>query len=182
MKQCAKQVIVTSLALAAFPLANAHADDDEMEVREFTAEMVQLNSSGVYADVDMKLIDGKTLVVTIEASGLEPGKPHPQHIHGFNKPVADSACPTAENDTDGNGIITVGEGAAAFGPILLPLVPFDLVDGAGHLDYQATFTINPGNLQPLGKRTVVLHGLTVDGEYVPSLPVACGQLVEELED
>jgi len=177
-----KKVIVTLLALAAFPLANAYADDDEMEIREFEAEMVQLNSSGVYADVDVKLINGKTLVVEIEASGLEPGKPHPQHIHGFNKPVARSTCPTAENDTDGDGIITVAEGAAAFGPILLPLVPFDLVDDAGQLDYQASFTINPGNLQPLGKRTVVLHGLTVNGEYIPSLPIACGQLVEVEED
>ena len=188
MKQFAKQLVITSLALAIVPLTNVYAhdddddDDDGMEAREFEAEMVQVNSSGVYADVEMKLIDGKTLVVEIEASGLEPGKPHPQHIHGFNKPVSASACPTAENDTDGDGIITIGEGVPAFGPILLPLVPFNLVDNAGNLDYKATFTINPGDLQPLHKRTVVLHGMTVNGAYIPSLPIACGQLVEEVDD
>lgn len=73
----------------------------------------------------------------------------------------------------------MGEGLQAYGPIILPLVPFDLVDASGNLGYEATFTINPGALQPLHKRTIVMHGMTVNGGYVPSLPVACGEIVEE---
>mgnify|MGYP003573555248 CR=1 FL=1 len=154
-------------------------DDDDDDGKEFVAEMVQLNSSGVFAEVELKLIKGKTLKVEIEASGLEPGKPHPQHVHGIDNPVKNSTCPGLDADTNGDGIITIGEGVPSFGPIILPLVPFDLVDASGNLDYEATFTINPGALQPLHKRTIVLHGMTVNGAYVPSLPIACGEIVQD---
>ena len=174
------KTFIFPVALGLVPLlANA---DDETESREFVANMVQLNSSGVYAEVELELTDGKTLTVSIEASGLEPGKPHPQHIHGLDKPVRNATCPGIEADTDGDGIISIGEGVPSFGPIILPLNPFDLVDESGNLEYEATFTINPGTLQPLHKRAVVLHGLTVNGEYIPSLPIACGEIQEEEDD
>jgi len=182
MKDLAK-LLAMLLAFGLVPHAATAADDDDDDDdgdgKEFVAEMVQLNSSGVFAEVELKLINGKTLKVEIEASGLEPGKPHPQHVHGIDNPVKNSTCPELDADTDGDGIITIGEGVPSFGPIILPLVPFDLVDASGNLDYEATFTINPGTLQPLHKRTIVLHGMTVDGVYVPSLPVACGEIVED---
>ena len=181
MKRFSKSLLVTSLALlAGAPVANA---DDEMEVNTYAVDLQPLNGSGVYGAVELKVVNGKTLTVEIEASGLEAGKPHPQHIHGFNKPPAvNSSCPTIENDTDGDGLVSVGEGAVAFGPILVPLAPFDTVDGAGNLHYQASFTINPSSMQPLHKRAVVLHGLTVDSAYVPSLPIACGEIVDVEDD
>jgi hypothetical protein len=175
MMKLASKVLIVSLVLATTSL---YADNENGDSRSFIVNMVPLNSSGIYAEVELELINGKTLHVEIEASGLEPGKPHPQHIHGFNRPENNSTCPTAANDTNGDGIITITEGIPAFGPILLPLVPFDLVDASGNLDYEATFTINPGTMQPLHKRTVVLHGMTVRGAYVPSLPVACGEIVK----
>jgi hypothetical protein len=178
MKHLTK-LLAMPLALGLMPYSAIAKDDNDDDSREFVAEMVQLNSSGVWAEVELELIDGKTLKVEIKATGLEPGKPHPQHIHGKDNPVADATCPGLDADTDGDGLISVGEGVPSYGPIILPLVPFDLVDAGGNLDYEATFTINPGALQPLNKRTIVMHGLTVNGAYIPSLPIACGQIVEE---
>jgi len=179
MKHVAK-LLAMPLAFGLLPYAAiADDNDDDGDSREFVVEMVQLNSSGVYAEVELELVNGNTLKVEIEASGLEPGKPHPQHIHGIDNPVKNSTCPGLDADSDGDGIITVGEGFPSYGPIILPLVPFDLVDASGNLDYEATFTINPGTLQPLHKRTIVMHGMTVNGAYVPSLPIACGEIVEE---
>lgn len=179
MKHLAK-LLAMPLAFGLVPYAAvADDDDDDDHGREFVAEMVQLNSSGVYAEIELKLIKGNTLKVEIEATGLESGKPHPQHIHGHDNPVTDATCPGLDADTDGDGIITVGEGVPAYGPIILPLVPFDLVDASGNLEYEATFTINPGALQPLHKRAIVMHGMTVNGQYIPSLPIACGTLVAD---
>ncbi len=170
--------------LAALPLLSlsypcitlADAEDDS---QTYVAAMAPLNNSGVYAEIELTVKNGNRLKVEIEASGMEPGKPHPQHIHGKDNPVANATCPGPEADSDGDGVVSVGEGLPAYGPIILPLVPFDLVDAAGNLDYEATFRINPGALQPLHKRTIVLHGMTVNGSYVPSLPIACGEIVAD---
>lgn len=156
-------------------LSHALADQHGMATT-YTASLIPLNNSGVYAQVEVSLMNGRELMVSINASGLEPGKPHPQHIHGFNKPVTNSTCPTLEADTDGDGLISVTEGVPSFGPIILPLMPFNLVDDNGNLSYTANFPVRLGDLQPLHKRAVVIHGLTVNGSYIPSLPVACGEL------
>jgi hypothetical protein len=171
MKQLARTITLITGA-ASF---SASAD-----VKTFVVDMAPLNSSGVDAEITMTITDAKTLTVSIVASGLEPGKPHPQHIHGFQKPKTDATCPTIEADANGDGIVDVGEGLPDYGPIILPLVPFDLVDDFGNLEYEATFTINPGTMQPLHKRVVVMHGMTINGNggYVPSLPIACGQIEE----
>ena len=172
MRLTIKLFVYTCLLAGIAPLALA----DEQEGIEYEVELAPLNNSGVHGEVEIKLIKGHTLIVSIEATGLETGKPHPQHIHGFNQPVRNATCPGIELDSNGDGVLTIGEAVPAFGPILLPLVPFDLVDDRGELEYRASFTINPDSLQPLHKRAVVLHGMTVNGQYIPSLPVACGEI------
>ncbi len=149
------------------------------EPNEYMVNLESLNDSGVTGTAWITVTDGKYLTVEIEATGFEAGKLHPQHIHGLQKPPAkNSTCPTPEADADGDGIVSVGEGLPYYGPIILPLMPFDLVEDDGSLSYYATFTIRPNEFQPLHKRTVVLHGLTIDGTYVPSTPVACGEIFE----
>lgn len=170
-----KHMLTILLLLSSTGMQTALAAGDENHYR---VDLSPLNASGVYGTVEATLADGKMLHITLTASGLEPGKVHPQHIHGINSPVKNSTCPTIANDTDGDGLVSVREGAATFGPIILALVPFNLVDAAGSLNYQASFTINPGDMQPLHKRAVVIHGATVNGEYIPSLPVACGEIVQ----
>ncbi len=99
------RLLAMPLAFGLVPhTAIADDDDDDDDSRDFVAEMVQLNSSGVYAEVELELINGRTLKVEIEASGLEPGKPHPQHIHGIDNPVKNSTCPGLDAVAIGVGI------------------------------------------------------------------------------
>ena len=178
MKKLTRNALAVSLSIVLIPSLAIADDDNDGDEKEYSVNMAPLNDSGVYAEIEMKL-KGKKLEVEIKASGLEPGKIHPQHIHGHGTPPTNSTCPGPEADVDGDGVVSVGEGLPSYGPIMLPLVPFNLVDEAGNLDYEATFTINLGDLQPLHKRTVVMHGMTVNGSYIPSLPIACGEIFKE---
>ncbi len=170
--------VLSGLCVLAFamPLAYASVDhDDKHGKAKYVVDLEPLNNSGVYGEVELKLKKNK-LHIEIEASGLEPGKIHPQHIHGHDKPVKNATCPGIEADSNADGVISVQEGLPAYGPIILPLVPFDLVDDGGNLEYQASFTVKTGTLQPLHKRVIILHGMTVGGSYIPSLPIACGEI------
>ncbi|MDH3215059.1 MAG: hypothetical protein OEN01_02055 [Candidatus Krumholzibacteria bacterium] len=141
----------------------------------YVADLVPLNGSGVSGMAELTVEDGM-LMVTIHATGLEPNRNHPQHIHGFDLP-RNATCPDMSADTDGDGLISVGEGLPFYGPVLLPLTPFSTTP-TGALDYTATFT-DLSALEPvstLQNRTIVLHGRTVNSDYVASLPIACGQI------
>jgi hypothetical protein len=156
--------------------------------RQLVTELGALNDSGVSGTVEITR-KGKMLTVEIEAEGLEANKLHPQHIHGFNDPVSDATCPEPSADKNGDGLIQVGEGLPDYGPVILPLKEsfddsFPQVGGEGELDYERQFKLSPeqlSNLEPLHKKVIVLHGMTVVGEndkaeYVASLPIACGPL------
>ncbi len=150
------------------------------------------------------------MIVHLAADGLEEGQPHAQHIHGrfdANGAPVDSVSPTLADDTDGDGFIEVGEGAAAYGPIILPL---DDEEGSfptaedGTISYTRSFDLNDDELfegdfevsdaLPLELREVVLHGGSVPegagegtegevegtGGYKAFLPVASGEFVEIL--
>lgn len=143
--------------------------------KEYRASLGALNHSGVHGTATL-MLEGNMLTVSIEAMGLEAGKPHPQHIHGFMENNRNSTCPTSSFDTNGDGLIDLGESVPAYGPILLDLAPMPTADAMGKVSYTRTFTIN-SNLLPLQNRAIVLHGLTVNGEYIATLPVACGQVM-----
>ena len=166
-------VLIIVLTLSITSLAFAHNDRDS---RHFEVDLASLNNSGVTGKAEIS-VEGDMIKVKIEAEGLEPGMPHPQHIHGFDTPK-NATCPGPDRDTDGDGFISVGEGLPDYGPVILPLTPFNQVNEEGELRFEATYPI-PDGLQPidtLQNRAVVLHGLTVDGQYVPSMPIACGQI------
>ena len=129
MKSFIRNALVASLSLALIPSLALASDSDDDE-KEYSVNMGPLNDSGVYAEVELELENGNQLKVSIKASGLEAGKPHPQHIHGFGSAPKNSTCPGAEADADGDGVISVGEGGPSYGPIMLPLNPFNLVDAA----------------------------------------------------
>jgi len=160
---------VTTLSYAKGP------PEDRGQAKTYVATLDALNASGVTGAAQIS-VKGKQMDVLLEVRGFEPGRVHPQHIHGFNMPKEKSVCPPPEADANGDGIIEISEGGPFFGPILVNLLPFDQVDAEGNLTFSATFTIEPELLKPLHFRTIVLHGLTVGDAYVPSLPVACGQI------
>lgn len=162
----------------------------------FTVALQPLNGSGVTGTAVLELA-GDELTVQLLAIGLEPGQTHPQHIHGLTSDGAavDSTVPTLAEDADGDGYIEVGEGAATYGPVILPLTPFPTAP-AGFVSYKETFSLDAAmlaELTPLEKRVLVLHGMTVPvgdgagtggevdgtGGYKALLPIAAGEIVPE---
>jgi len=181
MRTVARYFVLPALLISLPVALQAHEEESEDENRlEYEVKLHQLNQSGVTGEAEIKITGNNRLIIKLEAEALEPGRPHPQHIHGQIDPAINATCPGIAADVNADGLVSVGEGFPFYGPIVLPLTPFDLVERNGELEYEAKFSVNPDSIQSLDKRTIVLHGMTVNGEYIASLPIACG--VIELDD
>lgn len=167
---------IAALAVAASTASADHARD----VQTYTADLQAITTNDSDANGTATLtLRGNMLTVEIDATGVEEGETHPQHIHGFGKGEGkkrNATCPTAEQDDDGDGLVSVAEGRETYGQILLPLTPFPTADDGGSYRFEETYKIKRGQLTPLENRHIVLHGKDVDGEYRATLPVACGQI------
>lgn len=164
--------------------------NSESAKQVYLAKLMPLNDSGVRGQAIL-FLEGNELTVRVIATGLEPNMPHPQHIHGFED-KRNSVCPPESADTDGDGLISLVEGAPFYGPVLLslyePIDEFPVATNSGLIRFERTFTlgetefeeegqvISKEDLMPLINRAIVLHGMTVNGEYNPVLPVACAEI------
>jgi hypothetical protein len=135
-----------------------------------TIELAALNGSGVSGTATLSQT-GDQLMVVIEAAGLEADQPHAQHIHQ-PEDGSPATCPGPDADGDGDGVVSLEEGLPSYGPVALALEPFPSADADGVVSFDETLTV--GQDLGLENDAIVLHGLTVDGEYVATLPVACG--------
>lgn len=150
--------------------------DNAPAVSVFRVNFDELNASGVKGQAMLQMTD-HDLTVTLNAVGRVPDHVHPQHIHGFTSKA--STCPTAANDTNGDGIITFAEGLPSFGPVQVDLRPYPTpTDSAGATHYRMTFPAGqvPFTASELTQKTMVLHGGWMAGSYVASLPTACGRV------
>lgn len=82
----------------------------------YSTDFTALNNSGIDGRAVL-LVDqnAQTVTVDIQATGLEAGQMHIQHIHGFTDDT-DSKSPTIVQDADGDGFVELGEGLATYGP------------------------------------------------------------------
>ncbi|MBZ9728374.1 hypothetical protein LB467_01625 [Salegentibacter sp. JZCK2] len=158
-----------------------------------------MNNSGVNGTATLLLMEN-SLTVKIRATGYESNMIHPQHIHGFED-GSNAVCPPPFGspefmaaDTNNDGVIDLVEGIPFYGPVLLnlfePVNTWPVADASGNVDYERTFelgeeefeeegeVISLENLLPLENRTIVLHGMTFEGEYDATLPVACGEIIQ----
>ena len=170
---------------------------DLLDADIYYAGLSSLNNSGVSGYANLIHMDDK-LTVKVWADGLVPNMVHPQHIHGLTSDE-NAICPPSPGeagfmaaDTNGNGVIELGEGLPFYGPILLPLYEpvdeFPVANANGEIYYERTFDLGElefeeegvvptwEELAPLVNRTIVLHGMFFEGEYIATLPVACGQI------
>lgn len=144
----------------------------------YESTLKTLNGSGASAHARITL-DGDQLTIHMEEVGLEAGMPHPQHVHGklpgeaTASPTIISKCPAPSRDTNGDGLVSFAEGLPDYGGVLVNFgAPLASPDGTFTLD--TTMTVDPGI--DLNSRALVIHGLTVNGAYDASMPVACGQV------
>jgi len=151
----------------------------------FEADLAPLSGSGVSGLAALSL-DGNILTVNITASGLTPGQPHAQHIHGrfdsAGNPI-NSVTPTLAQDTDGDGFIELAEGLPSYGPIILnldqppgsgqfPTAPSGTINFLQTYDLSSTPSFAPGfgmaDILPLDLREIVLHGRFLEaGQGLP---------------
>ena len=178
-----------AIAAAAFPLLTMTAASAHAASSSYQADLSALNESGV-SGTGMVTLDGTSATVTIEATGLVEGAPHAQHFHIG----AQGACPTDADDTDGDGFVSVTEGAPYYGDIGASLttegktdpgsgLAIDRFPTDGNLSYERTFDVSEDVAKAFedGTAVLVLHGVdkdgsgTYDGDVVsdldPSLPM-----------
>jgi len=159
--------------------------DPTDEAMVYKSCLKSLNDSGVVAFVYAKL-EGNKLTTNTYGFDTTPNQMHLQHIHGFENDD-NATCPdptAADDDEDGDDrFISIAEGAPFYGPVQLQLnyedTSFPMSNDNGKFEYERVFMLSGetrGLIDPLQRKAVVVHGRMVDGEYVATLPVACGQL------
>jgi hypothetical protein len=148
-----------------------------------TARLEGSNHSGVTGTATLTATDSGGLRVVIHSRGLVPGIPHAQHIHGAMG-GGHFMCPSAADDTDGDGLLTNEEAAGEYGNVFLALTTrgdtspksgldltrMPVADASGHVDYERTFSADElpkGLVKHLSEVHVVQHGIDVNhnGRY-----------------
>lgn len=160
---------VAALALAVvLPAAAAH--DPGASVYKVEFEGVGNNEPSA-AGGGTIIQKGAQIRVNVHADGLDAGT-HLSHVHGLLS--TNNTCPTlaADGGTVEDGFVDLAEGALAYGPILIDLMP----SSGTAFGYSRTFdeTNDPLGINPSGvpldeigsleQFHIVVHGVDVDGD------------------
>lgn len=172
--------VLLALVVGAFLLLATASTASAAAPQVYMADLSPLNGSGVSGIAIFKM-QGAVLRSVVPVHGLEAGRVHMQHIHGMaNGSLA--TCPPPSADVNGDGMISFAEGLPFYGPVLLPLQPYPTANPGGSVNTRQMFSgtqlsaLMLGSV-PLTNRVVVIHGMTVNGTYDMTLPVACGPIV-----
>ncbi|MER5889467.1 hypothetical protein ABT160_37060 [Streptomyces sp. NPDC001941] len=171
----------------------------------YQVDLEPLNDSKATGTAMLTLND-RALNVKIEATGLVPGQPHAQHIHGSTD-GHDFRCPDASADKNGDGIVTTAEGLPMYGDINISLTTkgdtskgsgldvarMPVADQDGKVSYERTIEVSQQVADHIKDLHVVQHGIDPNGngkydfskgksELDPKLPqeatapASCGML------
>ncbi|GGC94209.1 hypothetical protein GCM10011512_21550 [Tersicoccus solisilvae] len=205
MKRTSALLAAPALALGALALAAAPAQAHDADTTVYQTQLKALNGSSASGSVWVS-VHGTEATVTENVTGLPASfngaaYPHVQHIHIG----AMGMCPDASADTNGDGVVSVTEGAPHYGKIAQTLTTsgdtspatatdLKLAPGGATIDYKRTFTLSAETVSALkaGTASIVVHGLdpatlspaakAAKSDIVPSLPLAatspalCGEL------
>ncbi|MHA7146724.1 CHRD domain-containing protein [Arthrobacter sp. TmT3-37] len=169
MNKKMRLLAVPTLALGVVAMAGAPAMAADAS---YSSTLGQLNGTTGTGTVTVD-VQGTTATVNLQVNGLaetfmDGPYPHVQHIHG----LALGTCPTSADDANGDGIVSVTEGAGKYGGIQSTLTTsgatgpeegLNLALGGqgGSYTIQRSFEINQGTQDALeaGTAVVVVHGL-----------------------
>lgn len=163
-----------TLPLAAGP-ALAHEGGEEGH-RDYSVRLVELNDTNAEGTAALRL-SGTKLTVQINTSGLVPGVPHAQHLHGSDDGRHDFTCPTMDDDRNGDGVLTTAEGLSKYGNVFISLTTkgdtsvqsglavdrFPVADAQGNLRYERTIEVSQATADNLANLHVVQHGIDKNG-------------------
>jgi hypothetical protein len=113
----------------------------------YKAELSPLNSKTTGSDARGEATSGDQLTIHVSAKGVSPNMEHLQHLHGFAKGDRVSKCPTARDDTNGDGIIDLIETDPVAGTTM---VPFH--DDPVSMEMVKDTTRPPGRMVPIHTR------------------------------
>jgi hypothetical protein len=169
MRKLIIPLVVMTLSLVLVPAAMATGK----QAQTYQVTLTDLNDSGVSGSAILT-VDGDQLTVTLNVTGVEPDQMHMQHIHGLDH--KSSVCPPA-SAAGADGLLSLADGLPFYGPVKLPLTPYPMPDSASY-QFTQTYSLADanGDITPLQSQSIVVHGLTVDGTYDATVPVACGQI------
>lgn len=187
-----------TVGLAAGPALAAH------EGTAYEGTLSELNGSGATGSASIQVSeDGETMTVSVDATNLDLDFVHAMHIHGIydgdvenDAPDAgefsSSTCPTMEDDANGDGVLTVAEGAPKYGGVLTSLttegdttaesaLAVERYPTGTSIDYEREIDIPEAMKDELGNVHVVVHGTDTDdsgdetadleSSLTPDLPV-----------
>ncbi|MHA7279025.1 hypothetical protein ACX80H_04655 [Arthrobacter sp. MDT2-2] len=171
---------VPALAISAVALAGSPAMAAD---GSYSSTLGQLNGTTGTGTVTLDVV-GDQATINLQVSGLAQtfqGAPYPhvQHIHGG----AAGVCPTAANDANGDGIISVTESAPGYGGILAtvttsgPTTPAEALNlqlggQGGTYAIQRSFTIDAATMAALENGTAVFNVHGLDPATTPAAPEA----------
>jgi LPXTG-motif cell wall-anchored protein len=139
----------------------------------YTTTLNTLNGSGASGNATVT-VEGNQATVEIQSQGLTPGQPHAQHIHIGGQNV----CPTAANDQNGDGFVSVPEGQPSYGEVQVALTTqgdvsadsgfaverMPVADQNGNVSYSRTFALPEGvSPEQIAGGVIVQHGIDING-------------------
>lgn len=176
---CKTTVFGTAALLAGLAWAAAAQEAEGM----WRADLMPLNTTvagSEAAGTATITVMGDMLTIQVDATGTAPGIAHLQHFHGFAEGYAPAACPGADADVNGDGVIDVTETAVTAGTTMLPFDEdpagmdllggdFPIADANGAYSYKQSLALPimmnafndkfPGQQLDLDRRVVFLHGV-----------------------